>query len=406
MTNRNKDLRAIIERVIGEAGFEYEIRGGGKHPKAVIYANGRTFTHSFPSTPSDYRSQLNCEAELRRRLRDFGVSLAADAEPAVVDLVAEPVAAVPPAAVDHGAVQVIHFNGAAIETMEVNGEPHVALKPIVEGMGLAWNAQLERVKRDPVLSEGMRVTRIPSSGGAQQAAMIPLKMLNGFLFGIDSGRVKPAVRDGVIAYQRECYDALSAYWMTGAAVKGEVGALAAPDDDSFEMMRMIVEDATAPVRDDIGALGDMLAKHGDIALSDANKRAIGGVVKNIVGPIVRELAALRERGAALGSYDMTGRVTASQILTMAGVPEKGRVRGAAQRVTGSMNRSGYAKDGDRMPAQFNPAQPWTWPIGDARKWLENGGRHMVLADHHRAQVAKGAKDGGQGVLHFDPRGNA
>lgn len=68
-------------------------------------------------------------------------------------------------------------------------EPRVALKPIVEGMGLAWNAQLERVKRDGVLSEGMVVIPIPSAGGSQDATVIPLSRLNGFLFGIDENRV-------------------------------------------------------------------------------------------------------------------------------------------------------------------------------------------------------------------------
>ena len=41
------------------------------------------------------------------------------------------------------------------------GEPHVALNPIVEGMGLTWQGQHDRVRRDSVLGEAISVTLIP-----------------------------------------------------------------------------------------------------------------------------------------------------------------------------------------------------------------------------------------------------
>jgi hypothetical protein len=115
------------------------------------------------------------------------------------------------------AIRRVEFRGASIETFDVVGVPHVALKPIVEGMGLDWKSQYARVKRDAVLSEGMVVTTIPSHGGPQETVAIQLKLLNGFLFGIDDSRVAKNLREGVIAYKRECYDALAAYWLEGAA---------------------------------------------------------------------------------------------------------------------------------------------------------------------------------------------
>ena len=44
----------------------------------------------------------------------------------------------------------------------------VAMKPICDSLGLAWNKQLERLKRDTILAEGMTVMVVPSPGGAQQ----------------------------------------------------------------------------------------------------------------------------------------------------------------------------------------------------------------------------------------------
>jgi hypothetical protein len=38
---------------------------------------------------------------------------------------------------------------------------------------------------------------------------LPLKYLNGWLFGVNANRVKPELRERVIQYQRECYDILA-----------------------------------------------------------------------------------------------------------------------------------------------------------------------------------------------------
>jgi hypothetical protein len=52
---------------------------------------------------------------------------------------------------------------------------------MVEAMGLNWSGQFERVNRDPVLSEGIRVTRTPfGRGGGQQCVCIKLELVNGW----------------------------------------------------------------------------------------------------------------------------------------------------------------------------------------------------------------------------------
>lgn len=52
--------------------------------------------------------------------------------------------------------------------------------------------------------------RIPfGRGGDQDCVCIKLELVNGWLFGIDSGRIKDeTVRERVILYQRECYQVL------------------------------------------------------------------------------------------------------------------------------------------------------------------------------------------------------
>lgn len=106
-------------------------------------------------------------------------------------------------------IMTANFRGAEILGVQLDGAVFVVLKPLVEAMGLAWNAQLERIKRDEVLYEGMRVMRIPSvRGGDQDTVTLRLDRLHGWLFTIDSSRVKEEIRARVQDYQRECYDVL------------------------------------------------------------------------------------------------------------------------------------------------------------------------------------------------------
>lgn len=111
----------------------------------------------------------------------------------------------------------VQFHGQTLVTTQHNGEPHVAMRPIVEAIGLDWQAQLQRIKRHPVLAQGVVMITTPSDGGTQETNCLPLKLLNGWLFGIDTNRVKPEIRETILMYQRECYDALYRYWHEGQA---------------------------------------------------------------------------------------------------------------------------------------------------------------------------------------------
>ena len=53
---------------------------------------------------------------------------------------------------------------------------------------------------------------IPTNGGNQNMICLPIEYLNGWLFGIDINRCKPEIRDTLIKYKKECYQALHDYW--------------------------------------------------------------------------------------------------------------------------------------------------------------------------------------------------
>ncbi len=114
--------------------------------------------------------------------------------------------------------QTITFNNQSLITFEKDGTQYTAMKPICENIGLAWEAQLARIKRDYVLNSTMIVTIIVAEDGKNREMIcLPINYLNGWLFGVNENRVKPEIRDTLIKYKKECYQALFDYWTKGKA---------------------------------------------------------------------------------------------------------------------------------------------------------------------------------------------
>ena len=97
-----------------------------------------------------------------------------------------------------------------------NGEIYVPVRPLVETIGLRWSGQYERLKRDAVLSEVMkvlsvRVTRTDKGDADVDHVCLPKQFIHGFLFGISANRIKDSgIREQVIQYQREVHLVLDA----------------------------------------------------------------------------------------------------------------------------------------------------------------------------------------------------
>lgn len=109
---------------------------------------------------------------------------------------------------------IVSFNNQSITAFLHNDAPVIAMKPIVENMGLDWRAQRQRILRHPVMSKGvvMITTQMSGDDQSREFTCLPLSMLNGWLFGIDSNRVKPEIKDSVIAYQEKCFDVLAEHF--------------------------------------------------------------------------------------------------------------------------------------------------------------------------------------------------
>ena len=116
--------------------------------------------------------------------------------------------------------QTIVFNNQKLITFEKDGIQYTAIKPICENIGIDWVSQYKRIQRDEVLSSTMVIMTIVAEDGKQREMVsLPIQMLNGWLFGVDSKRVKSEqAKEYLFKYKMECYQALNNYWQDGIAV--------------------------------------------------------------------------------------------------------------------------------------------------------------------------------------------
>lgn len=245
--------------------------------------------------------------------------------------------------VESGAqLRTINFHGDEIVTFERNGEPYVALRPLVEGIGLNWSGQFLRVRRDPVLGPVVCVTQtVGQDGKVREMTSLPVSMLSGFLFKIDANRVRKEVREKVTVYQRECYAALNAYWTKGVAIRGD--------------MEGVVTDMDAAVM-----------------------KRLGGMMKAIVH---KELAAvvpeLIEQEIATRHLSVTRGVTASQVLDMIGLENRKGLRGLATKVSNRLRRYHIERGVSLKLGTLGPTTRYLYDPLASREWLENGGKASI-----------------------------
>lgn len=112
----------------------------------------------------------------------------------------------------------VPFHGDNLYVVNYNGQPYVPMKPIVEGMGLTWQSQFEKVKQR-FKSTITEIVIVAADGKERNMLCLALRKLAGWLHTISPNKVRPEIRDKVIRYQEECDDVLYEYWTTGEVKK-------------------------------------------------------------------------------------------------------------------------------------------------------------------------------------------
>jgi hypothetical protein len=250
----------------------------------------------------------------------------------------------------------VEFHGATLIAVrgETPAQTLVAMKPVVEGMGLDWKAQYDKIKEHPVLGKGMGLITIPSAGGPQAMTALPLNRLNFWLATIQPNRVPdPETRARVIRYQVECADVLFAHFFgqatgTTALVTMIAGLRTEIDAELSSQRRAMIE------------LGEKVS--GLILTADARRAAV-------------ELVSVK------------------QLLDEAKCLQKGR-RGINLRV-GNALRESAMKEGLAGCRKCPHGGVWLFPVEFAHSFMKNSGNGWVR-DHNDKHM-------GQGVIRFPDR---
>lgn len=114
-------------------------------------------------------------------------------------------------------MQAVKFYDDTLITLEKDGEQYVAVRPIVENMGIDWSGQQKKLTENEKFS-CRHISTTGKDGKNYQMLCIPVKKLNGWLFSINPERVRAEVRPIVEQYQEECFAVLHDYWHKGVAV--------------------------------------------------------------------------------------------------------------------------------------------------------------------------------------------
>ncbi|MCH8567594.1 MAG: phage antirepressor N-terminal domain-containing protein [Balneolales bacterium] len=106
--------------------------------------------------------------------------------------------------------QIIEFKGTEIYCpVDSNGQVYVAIKPICQSLGVNFSGQIQRIKRDQILSQLCVPMHTTGRDSKQyEMACLPLRFVFGWLFTIDENSVKPEAREQVLSYKMECYQIL------------------------------------------------------------------------------------------------------------------------------------------------------------------------------------------------------
>ena len=130
----------------------------------------------------------------------------------------------------------IPFHHKPLCLIDADGKPYVAMRPIVDGMGIDWKTQ-ERKLKSRFASTVVIMPTVALDGKQREMLCLPLEKLPAWLLSIDPRKVAPTIRANVERYQAESEAALWNYWTTGIAkqdeIRREMAELAADEAASF-----------------------------------------------------------------------------------------------------------------------------------------------------------------------------
>lgn len=115
-----------------------------------------------------------------------------------------------------------NFLDKEVTLVDNNGVAYVAMREIVEGIGLEWARQAQKLNNQKEKFSCVHMYTTASDGKKYEMICIPIKKLNGWLFSLNPNKVRADLKTRLENYQEECFLALWDYWTEGVARRDEV----------------------------------------------------------------------------------------------------------------------------------------------------------------------------------------
>lgn len=111
----------------------------------------------------------------------------------------------------------LDLSAGSIDTVMVDGEPHVVFRPAVEAIGLDYSTQLRKI-RERSWANRRDIPTVAEDGKTRLMAAVDVRTFLMWLATVNESKVAAEVRPMLIAYQRETTTAVNDYWTKGGAI--------------------------------------------------------------------------------------------------------------------------------------------------------------------------------------------
>lgn len=117
-------------------------------------------------------------------------------------------------------LKTVQFNGVGLVGVQLSDNRiFTPVKKICDDLGIDSNAQIQRIKRDDLLSEGGCIIHVPSSKGIQETFCLDIDYLPSFLTGIQISKCRPEVQPILKDFKLKAKDLLAAAFINKEPVQ-------------------------------------------------------------------------------------------------------------------------------------------------------------------------------------------
>jgi hypothetical protein len=115
----------------------------------------------------------------------------------------------------------LDLSAGSVETVMVDGEPHVVFRPAVEAIGLDYSTQLRKL-RERSWANRRDIPTVAEDGKTRLMVAVDVRTFLMWLATVNENKVAETARPVLVAYQQETTAAVNDYWTKGQATNPRV----------------------------------------------------------------------------------------------------------------------------------------------------------------------------------------